>query len=213
MAPRPTTTTSQSRLTLRGPARRVSATSAAFGIETHRSVADRLRDVAADIEAHVLHRRIPAEPEPVRRHPRLHPFAYRPVLAVDKIPELDRIGRVERRPCQLVGVEQPVDDHQGPVRRLGDQDERGDMVGRQADHQVRIDQLALVADAFLLVQARERRSVGRPGHRERERALRLRHAGVPVQVRAAALLECGDDPAELRDARRRSDSTRCSSRR
>ena len=81
-----------------------------------------------------------------------------------------------------------------PVRP---QRERGDVVGRQRQQQVRVDDLALVPRALLLGQAGERRAVAGAGARERERALLLRDAGVPVEPGAAPFLERGDDLAQL----------------
>ena len=131
---------------------------------TEAVLAEALPDVAADVEAHVLHRRVPAEPEAPRRHAALHALADRPVLAVDEVPEVDGVRRVERGLRDLVGVEQEVDDDEGPVRPLGEQRERRRVVRRQAEHQVRVGELALVADLLVVVEARERRAVGSARH-------------------------------------------------
>ena len=167
-------------------------------VATSAVLAEALPDVATDVEAHVLHRRVPAELEAARRHPALDALADGPVLAVDEVPEVDGVRGIERWLRDLVGVEQEVDDDQRPVRRLGDQHERRRVVRRQAEHQVRIGELALVADLLVVVEARERRAVRPPRHRERERALRLGHAVVPVEVAAALLLERRHDAAQLR---------------
>ncbi len=173
-------------------------------VAAHRSLATRpvlaqaLSDVAADVEAHVLHRRVPPELEAARRHPGLDALADRPVLAVDEVPELDGVRRVEGRLGDLVGMEQEVDHDEGAVRPLGEQRERRGVVGRQAEHQVGVRQLALVADLLVVVEAGERRAIRAAGHGERERALGLGHAVVPVEVAAALLLERRHDAAQLR---------------
>ena len=70
------------------------------------------------------------------------------------------------------------------------------MVGGQAEHQVGVDQLALVAGALVVVQAGERRPVAAAGGREGPGALAVRDAPVPVQPGSAAL-ERRHDPTEL----------------
>src|SRR5215211_6732172 len=65
--------------------------------DPHRILPDALREIAPDVEAQVFHGRVPPELEPPRRHPVLNSLAYRPVLAVDEIPEVDGVRRVEVR--------------------------------------------------------------------------------------------------------------------
>ena len=52
-------------------------------------------DVAADVEAVILERRIIAVLVDARGDAGLDALAHRPVLPVDEIPEVDRVGRVE----------------------------------------------------------------------------------------------------------------------
>ena len=75
--------------------------------------------------------------------------------------------------------------------------ERHDVIGREAQHEVRVDQLALVAHALLVGEPRERLTRRRPRERERGRAVAMRDTRVPVELAAAALLERGDELAEL----------------
>ena len=70
------------------------------------------------------------------------------------------------------------------------------MVGGQAQHQVGAEQLALVAGALVVVQARERGPVALAGGGEGPGALAVGDAPVPVQAGPAAL-EGGHDPAQL----------------
>ena len=70
------------------------------------------------------------------------------------------------------------------------------MVGGQAQHQVGVDELALVAGALVVVQARERRPVALAGGGEGPGALPVGDAPFPVQPGPAAL-ERRHDPAQL----------------
>ena len=111
---------------------------------------------AADVEARVLHRGEQALRELPGGHAPLHALADRPVLAVDDVPELDRVGRVEAGLGDLVGVEQEVEVDRRAIRAaIGDSANDGDVVARQATEEVRVDQLALVVGP-----ARRRRGRG-----------------------------------------------------
>ena len=105
-----------------------------------------------------------------RGHAALDALAHGPVLAVDQVPEVGRVrGSKPGRACssgwnsssQTTVVPRPV-------RPEG---EGGHVVGGQAQHQVGVDQLALVAGALVVVQARERRPVALAGGREGPGAL------------------------------------------
>jgi hypothetical protein len=78
---------------------------------------------------------------------------------------------VEARLGLLVGVEQQLADDRGLPRAVGPEGEGDDVVGGQAQHQVGVDQLALVAGALVVVQARERRPVALAGGGEGPGAL------------------------------------------
>jgi hypothetical protein len=78
---------------------------------------------------------------------------------------------VEAGPGLLVGVEQELADDRGLPRAVGPEGEGDDVVGGQAQHQVGVDQLALVAGALVVVQARERRPVALAGGGEGPGAL------------------------------------------
>ena len=120
-----------------------------------------------------------------------------PVLAVHQVPEVDRVGGAEAGFRDLVGMEQEVavDPRVTGVERP--ERERHDVVRREAHHEVRVDQLALVLHAFVLGEPGERCTGRRPGERERRRSLAVRDAAVPVELAPAALLERRHELAEL----------------
>ena len=99
----------------------------------------RIQVPTRDVGRLVLHRRERATCPGPRRHATLHALADRPVLAVDEIPEVTRVGRVERCSGDLVRVEQQVA-HDPRARRTPRlQVIRRDMFGRHAQQQVGID--------------------------------------------------------------------------
>src|ERR1043166_6463293 len=67
----------------------------------------------------------------------------------------------------------------------GPEGERRGVVGGQAEHEIRVDQLALVPDPLVHVQPREGSAVRRAGRGERPGAVAVGDATVPVRVRAA----------------------------
>src|SRR5580704_19573332 len=78
------------------------------------------------------------------------------------------------------------------------QDECRGVVTREAHEQIRIDELALVSLALVLVQRRERPPRGRAVMGERVGPVAMRHAAHPVEPRPAALAKCRDDRTKLR---------------
>ena len=136
-----------------------------------------------DVEALVLHR---GEPAPVNRasHAALHALADRPVLAVHERPRA-RPRRTGRTPGSAIsaGVEQEVADDVVWPGPSGLQRERGDVVGGEAQQQVRVDELALVAHPLVLVEPGERCARRRARRRERPRAVAVRDAVAPSRAR------------------------------
>ena len=118
-----------------------------------------LPDIPPDVEAPALHRRVIAGLEDPRRHPALDRLADHPVLPVHQVPELHRVGRVEVRPGHLVRMEQELVDDGRAVGAVGQTVERRHVLGAQAEQEVGIDQLALVAGPLVVVQPREREPV------------------------------------------------------
>ena len=74
----------------------------------------------------------------------------------------------------------------GPVRPEG---ERGDMVGGEAEHQVGIDELALVPLLLLGAQARERAAIGGAAGGEGPGSLAMGDPALPVELRPTSLSE------------------------
>src|SRR5215211_6609998 len=151
-APSPTTTTSN-----KGPAGKGRGPWPACRAQQDRSgvLAQLPEDVAADVEAGLLHGGEPAAGVGARGHAPLDALAHGPVLAVDQVPEVGRVRRVEARPGLLVGVEQQLAHDRGLGRAVGPEGEGGDVVGGQAEHQVGVDEIALVPGALVVVQAGE----------------------------------------------------------
>ncbi len=141
-----------------------------------------LPDVPPNIEAPAFHRRVVPGLEDARGHPPLHRFADGPVLPVYQVPELDGVGRVERQLGHLGGMEEELADEAratGPVRP---KIECRHVLGREAEQQVGVDQLPLVADPLVLVQSLERLAVGRSARGEGPRALTVRDPPLPVEI-------------------------------
>ena len=145
-----------------------------------------------------LHRRVVAGPEHPRRHPPLHRLADRPVLPVHQVPEVHRVRRIEIRawpsPSGWNRNSLTIVVRSGPC---GQDQERRHVLGAEAQQEVGIDQLALVADLLVLVEPVERHPVGGAAGGEGPGALAVRDAALPVELGAAALLERRDEPAEL----------------
>src|SRR5688500_7722871 len=102
------------------------------------SVAETLGDIAADVEARVLHRRVQAGTEATRGHSALHRLADAPVLAVHDVPEIDDVLRIERRLRDLVLVEQKIVDDARRTGRERIQREGRHVLGRKAEPEVRV---------------------------------------------------------------------------
>ena len=138
----------------------------------------------------------PPSPRP-RRHPPLDALADRPVLAVDEVPQLGGVGRIEAGRRDLVGMEEEVADDGRAGRSVRPQGRRGDVLGGEAQQQVGVDELALVPRALGVVEVGERCPRRRAGGGERPRPVAVRDARFPLQP-AAATAEGGDQLAQLR---------------
>ena len=78
-----------------------------------------LGDVAPDIEAEILHRRVIAVLVNATAHALLHGFADRPILAIHYVPEIHRIRRIEFGLGKLVRLKEEVTDDVGALGRAG----------------------------------------------------------------------------------------------
>src|SRR5665213_73851 len=160
-----------------------------------RSLASRVRpvqplaDIAPNVEAEALHRGVEAGLEDAAAHPALHALADRPVLPVHEIPEVDGIGWIEAGLRDLVRMEEKVAVDRGVLGTARPHGECSNMVGREADQEVRIDELTLVTYALVVAQPGERLAHARAAMRERPRALGVLDPALPVQLRSAAHLE------------------------
>ena len=173
-----------------------------------------LGHVAANIEAEILHRRVIAMVMHAAAHALLHRLADRPVLAVHHVPEIHRIRRDRshasrsssgsNRKWQTISVRSA---------RARMQDEYRGVVAREADEEIRVDEFALVALALVLVQRGKGSPRGRAAVRERVCARRGAARRAPNRVPRRRPREMPGRPHTAPDELRRSDSTRCSSRR
>jgi hypothetical protein len=75
-------------------------------------------DILPNIQCQILHRRTKALFVNTGRHAFLNPFTNRPVLPVNQIPKLDRIGRVKIWLCHFVGLKQKMACHAGFTRSI-----------------------------------------------------------------------------------------------
>src|SRR4051794_24366744 len=74
----------------------------------------------------------------------------------------------------------------------------GDGIGRKAEHEIRVDELALVPDLLVLVQPGEWPPIRRAGSGEGPGSLPVGDASIPVELGAAPLLKGGNQSAQLR---------------
>src|SRR6185503_18958856 len=158
-------------------------------------VAQVLADVAADVEACALHGRIVTMLEDPRPHARLHALADPPVLSVDQVPELYGIRRIKPRLRHLGWVKEKVADDRGTLGPLRPYGERGDVIGREGQQEVGVDQLTLVPDLFVVVQPGKRSAAGGAGTGEGPGSIAMRNTAVPVELGPALLPEGGHDLA------------------
>src|SRR4249920_4025802 len=95
-----------------------------------------LLEVAPDIEARVLHRRVERAAETARAHPFLHTLADLPVLAIHDVPEIDDITRVKSGLSRLGDVKQEFAGDAREIRTLGPEREGRHVLGRCAEEQI-----------------------------------------------------------------------------
>ncbi len=156
-----------------------------------------LSDIAPNVEAQAFHGGVEPGLEWPGVHAALDTFADRPVLDVHNVPEVDGVARVEVGRGDRIRMKQTVERDDRAFGALWLQPKRRHVLGRQAAHEVRIDQLTFVPCLLVRVETGERDPVGRPGLRERPRARCVRDAAVPVEIGAAAVFECRDYSAQL----------------
>src|SRR5438874_3223541 len=161
-------------------------------------VADPLQDVATDVETEVFHRSVIAALVHARADALLHRLADRPVLAVDEIPEPGGVAGLEVGLVDLEGLEQEMTGDVGVRGAARLQEEYRGMIAGEAQEQIRIQQLALVAHPLVFVQGRECAAARRARPGERIRAGAMHNAAQPVEIRAAALSERRHQLTQLR---------------
>src|SRR4051812_16803169 len=89
--------------------------------------------------------------------------------------------------------------HDSGVPRIGGPESVGGyVIGGEADHEVGIDQLSLVAHPLVVIKAVERTAVAGAGFGKGPRALAMRNSPFPVELRSAPLLEGRNQSAQLR---------------
>ena len=125
-------------------------------------------------------------------------LADRPVLAVDQIPELAGIARIEIGLGDLERLEQKMADDVGARRAARLQDVGRDVIAGETHEQVGVEELALVPHALVLVEGRKCAPTRRAGGREGIGPGAVRDAARPVEPGAAALAERRHDLAQLR---------------
>src|SRR5215210_1940760 len=116
--------------------------------------------VAANVQARALHGSVVPLLEYPGPHAPLHTFANGPILPVDPVPEGDGVAGIEPRVFHLQRMEQEVADDSSVTRIQRPYGIGGDVVGRQAQQEIRVDQLPLMADLLVLVQSGERTPAG-----------------------------------------------------
>src|SRR5258708_12283646 len=104
-----------------------------------------LGNVTTDIETQILHRRIISKLVHSGTHALLHAAANRPILAIDEVPEVHRVGWIEIRLGYLASMEHKTARDHSSVRTLRPQQECDYMLGAQAEQEIWINDLALVA--------------------------------------------------------------------
>src|ERR1700732_4487094 len=120
-----------------------------------------------------------------------------PVLAIHPVPEIDRIGGVEVRALELGRMKQKIAHDSGVTRIAGPDSVCGYVIGGEADQEVRVDQLSLVAHPLIVVEAFERTAIAGAGLGEGPGAVTMRNSPVPVELRSASLLERRHQAAQL----------------
>src|ERR1700722_9395511 len=86
--------------------------------------ADSIGHITPDVQIPVLHRRVVSLGVDARADPILYTSTYRPVLAVDQVPEIHRIRRIEARLPYFMALEQKMAGDIGAFGAAGLQDER-----------------------------------------------------------------------------------------
>src|SRR5262245_34644209 len=102
-------------------------------------------DILPDTLAPALYRRVESRLKHSGTHALLHSLTDRPVLPIDQVPEPHRIRRVEIRPGHLGRVEEEIAHNRCVLRTVRPEGEGRNVVRRQTEHAVRIEELALVA--------------------------------------------------------------------
>src|ERR1700739_638291 len=130
--------------------------------------------------------------------PLLHALADRPVLAIDEIPELSGVTRVEVALADLERLEQEMTGEARERRAMGLQDEDRGVIARETHEQIRVHQLTLVAYPLFRTQCWNRAAPGRTAGSEGVGTRTMRDALRPVEIGAAALAEGRHHCAQLR---------------
>src|SRR5688572_30699429 len=155
-------------------------------------------EIAADVQARVLHRCVEPAAKSPRLHAELHALAHGPVLAVYEVPEVDHVTWIEVGLAGLRYMKQQIAGDTGVIRRHRPEHESGDVLGRDAQQQIRIGDLALVMRLLGVREPRKRSARGSATHRKRPGPGPMRYAVVPFETRAPALAERRHERAEFR---------------
>src|SRR3972149_4242225 len=153
------------RTTVAGIARAAKRTARRDGTRPTRSAeAEALHHIPIEVVDLGLLVAVPAPFPRAGPHPLLRPLANGPILAVDEIPELDRILRVEVRPCdrRRIKVELALD--RRSTRRERPRPMNHQEVGMEAEEQVREQDVVVDPPQILLRHPAKRgaRRVGAP---------------------------------------------------
>ena len=131
-------------------------------------------------------------------NPILHTLAYRPILAVDQIPEINGVRRIKAGLVRFMGLEQEMAGDIGALGASRTQDECRHMIACEAQKQIGVYEFAFVSYLFVRVETRECAPHRGTAVREGVGALAVRDPTTPIQIAAAGLAKRRHDGAEFR---------------
>ena len=114
-------------------------------------------------------------------HPSLYALTNMPVLCIHEMPEINRIATVKIRARHFYWVKQEIALDACVPGTLWPQIKCGNMIHRQAQHQVGIKELSFVVCFFGLTKSREGRAIGDSIGGKGIGSLALGNAFIPVQ--------------------------------
>src|SRR5262249_18259067 len=128
----------------------------------------------------------------------LHSLTYCPVLTVDEIPKVRRIGWVKSRFLDFARMKKKVANNAGPLRSFGRQHKCGNVVATDTQQHVRINQLAKMPDLLFFGQRWKGVTRRGSGLCICVGPVPVRNASWPVQIRASGAFEYGYHFAKFR---------------